>query len=184
MHATVPEEHRNEAPFPHSSSPCFTPGIAHTPRRVYLSLLASRSDSSRHRMSSSRTVFPALASQLSRFFGFRLSHRTWALDVADDGAGGVVHELDADLGHATAGAWKISPLTSSSIACAFSLSESWNRTGAAEDAGDLDELDGNPFAHTLASVSLPMLPPGAGAAFRRSSANSLGRVHLCESGIV
>merc|ERR1712080_314219 len=82
-------------------------------------------------MSSSRTVFPALASQSSRFFGFRLSHRTWALDVADDGAGGVVHELDADLGHATAGA------------------------GAAEDAGDLDELDGN-----------------------------LGRVHLCESGIM
>jgi hypothetical protein len=33
-----------------------------------------------------------------------VSVRTWALDVADDGAGGVVHELDADLGHATAGA--------------------------------------------------------------------------------
>jgi hypothetical protein len=27
---------------------------------------------------------------------------TWALDVADDAAGGVVHELDADLGHSTA----------------------------------------------------------------------------------
>lgn len=34
----------------------------------------------------------------------RVADRTWALDVADDGAGGVVHELDADLGHATAGA--------------------------------------------------------------------------------
>lgn len=27
--------------------------------------------------------------------------RTWALDVSDDGAGCVVHELDADLGNAT-----------------------------------------------------------------------------------
>ena len=37
-------------------------------------------------------------------FGIGVAVRTWALDVADDGAGGVVHELDADLGHATAGA--------------------------------------------------------------------------------
>lgn len=43
---------------------------------------------------------------------------TRALDVADDAAGLVVHELDADLGDTTA------------------------RTGAAEDAGDLDQLDG------------------------------------------
>lgn len=33
---------------------------------------------------------------------------TWALDVPDDAAGGVVHELDADLGHASTGAWSIS----------------------------------------------------------------------------
>jgi hypothetical protein len=42
----------------------------------------------------------------------------WALDVADDGAGGVVHELDADLGDTTTG------------------------SGAAEDTGHLDELNG------------------------------------------
>jgi hypothetical protein len=29
---------------------------------------------------------------------------TWALDVTDDGTGGVVHELDADLGDTTTGA--------------------------------------------------------------------------------
>lgn len=36
--------------------------------------------------------------------GFKeiISH-TWALDVADDGARGVVHELDADLGDTTTG---------------------------------------------------------------------------------
>jgi hypothetical protein len=28
----------------------------------------------------------------------------------------------------------------------LSLSISWDRTGAAENAGDLDELDGNPFS--------------------------------------
>lgn len=57
-------------------------------------------------MSSSRTVgFLMLASGVSRWgFRSRCRFRTWALDVADDGAGGVVHELDADLGHATAGA--------------------------------------------------------------------------------
>jgi hypothetical protein len=42
----------------------------------------------------------------------------WALDVTDDGTGGVVHELDADLGDTTTG------------------------SGAAEDTGHLDELNG------------------------------------------
>jgi hypothetical protein len=56
-------------------------------------------------MSSSRTVFLLLASGVPwGWFAVSVSVRTWALDVADDGAGGVVHELDADLGHATAGA--------------------------------------------------------------------------------
>lgn len=41
-----------------------------------------------------------------------------ALDVTDDAAGGIVHELDADLGDTTTGA------------------------GTAEDTGDLDELSG------------------------------------------
>ena len=42
----------------------------------------------------------------------------WALDVADDGTGLVVHELDAALGDTTTGA------------------------GSAKDTGDLDEVDG------------------------------------------
>lgn len=52
-------------------------------------------------MSSTRTVwFPELA---NRSFGVGESgeSRTWALDVADDGAGLVVHELYADLGDTT-----------------------------------------------------------------------------------
>lgn len=46
------------------------------------------------------------------------SLRTRTLDIAHNGAGGVVHEFDADLGNAAAGA------------------------GAAENARHLDELDG------------------------------------------
>ena len=42
----------------------------------------------------------------------------WALDVTDDASGLVVHELNANLGNTTA------------------------RASTAEDAGDLDELDG------------------------------------------
>jgi len=42
----------------------------------------------------------------------------WALDVADDGSGGVVHELDANLGNASTGA------------------------GTSKDTGNFDQLDG------------------------------------------
>lgn len=98
MHAAVPaEEHRNEA------SSAFP-----------LALLQSHRS---HTHAFARlTEPPGLALGLEKAENVVLAN--WALDVADDGAGGVVHELDADLGHATAGA------------------------GAAENAGDLDELDG------------------------------------------
>jgi len=58
---------------------------------------------------------PSLTLRLEQAQNVVLAH--WALDVADDAAGGVVHELDADLGHTS------------------------TRTGAAEDSGNLDELD-------------------------------------------
>ena len=89
------------------------------------------------------------------FSAFRV--RTWALDVADDAAGCVVHKLDADLGHATTGACIFVRLCPSRET--FS-SMSRKRTGAAEDSGDLDELDGNPtlsvslqFMHVQRSLS-------------------------------
>lgn len=88
--------------------------------------------------------------------------RTRALDVADDAAGGVVHELDADLGHTATGAYlQSAKIPQSAMWSSFnfffceimergggaSRSEAegreGRRTGAAEDTGDLDELDGN-----------------------------------------
>lgn len=35
----------------------------------------------------------------------RYQRRTGSLDITDDGAGGVVHEFDADLCHAASGTW-------------------------------------------------------------------------------
>lgn len=40
-------------------------------------------------------------------------NRTWALDVTDDRTGGVVHELDTDLGNTSTGTCKLSELLSS-----------------------------------------------------------------------
>ena len=87
---------------------------------VYLRRRASRSDSSRHRMSSSRTIRRGKsAKEISKEYLSQASQKlTRALDVPDDGTGLVVHELDTDLSDTTA------------------------RTGAAENAGHLDELDG------------------------------------------
>lgn len=91
----------------------------------------------------------------------RGERHTRALDVTDDAAGGVVHELDADLGHTATGACSPQEVSISQAVLhiaidwmAFSASEGRGearrqgerqdrRTGAAEDAGDLDELDGN-----------------------------------------
>ena len=40
---------------------------------------------------------------------------TWALDVTDDAAGSVVHELDADLGDTTTGSYKLKCSLESSL---------------------------------------------------------------------
>lgn len=65
---------------------------------------------------------------------------TWALDVADNAAGCVVHELDANLGNTTAGACVllILPIFStkpSSLRPLFGFKNSL-RTGTAENYGD------------------------------------------------
>lgn len=81
-----------------------------TTSTIYRSLLASRSDSSRQRMSFSRTVTSQHLSPTSRCRRVR----TGALDVADDAAGSVVHELDAALGNTTTGAC---PSQNSTLMC-------------------------------------------------------------------
>ena len=60
----------------------------------------------------------------------------------------------------------------------LSLSISWDRTGAAENAGDLDELDGNPVRNM--SVFRNSWWSSIPAAVQR---NSLGRVHFGGSGL-
>lgn len=90
--------------------------------------------------------------------------RTSALDVTDDGAGLVVHELDTALGDTTTGAciaislhflhflvsWAVQASRRAPGAAMHlpSASSSWaasvrgSRTGSAKDTSDLDELDG------------------------------------------
>lgn len=64
---------------------------------------------------------------------------TWALHVADDASGCVVHELDADLSHTTTRACALSEISAlSQISFSFAF-----HTGTAEDSGDLDKLDGD-----------------------------------------
>jgi len=101
-------------------------------------------------MSSSRTVNFMLApahSTISLFNIFSAAgfesirlHRTWALDVADNASGCVVHELNSDLSHTTTGTYSIIP----SVPCPFchSMCE-FERTSTAQNPGDLDQLDGN-----------------------------------------
>lgn len=36
----------------------------------------------------------------------KIGNRTWALDVTDDGTGGVVHELDSDLSNTSTGTYR------------------------------------------------------------------------------
>lgn len=77
--------------------------------------------------------------------------RTSALDVADDGTGLVVHELDTALGDTTTGACRdhCQPGNSLTLAMLFfqrvgcSKFRESSRTGSAKDTGDLDELDGS-----------------------------------------
>ena len=85
------------------------PGPYRSPGRIdYLSLLASRSDSSKQRISSSRTCQNGISSLVFTRGYQMLGVSYWSLDVPDDGSGLVVHELDADLGNATARAWHTS----------------------------------------------------------------------------
>lgn len=67
---------------------------------------------------------------------------TWALDVADDAAGSVVHELDADLGDTSSRACKI-PSECLLFLLLFAHFLIFH-TGATENSGDLDELDWDP----------------------------------------
>ena len=64
-------------------------------------------------MSSSRTISVSVCALCSYAFrsvaGIAVYvglYRTWSLDVADDGAGGVVHELNTDLGNTSTGTCK------------------------------------------------------------------------------
>ena len=66
---------------------------------------------------------------------------TWAFDVADDAPGGIVHELHADLCHASSRACPTLELRSPSSAPTLDYRQ---HTGTTEDAGDLDELNGGP----------------------------------------
>jgi hypothetical protein len=69
-----------------------------------------------------RELFAGLSQTPGLTLGFEEAENVvladWALDVADDGTGLVVHELDTALGDTTTGA------------------------GSAKDTGDLDEVDG------------------------------------------
>lgn len=71
----------------------------------------------------------------------RTVEHTRALDVADDGTGGVVHELDAHLGDATTRTC-IEGIHQS-LPHLGRLYRGLGHTGSAEDSGDLDELDGS-----------------------------------------
>ena len=77
--------------FPLPIFPHVTPG-------AYLRRRASRSDSRRHRISSSRTVKYLAAA----FFVSWSKIPTWALDIANDRSGLIIHELDTHLRNTTA----------------------------------------------------------------------------------
>lgn len=138
----------NEIPFSRSTSHSLRP-------HPYLNLRASRSDSSRQRMSSSRTVRYLLAKMASLTIPshncvswiFRASLRdgglrTWALDVADNASGGIVHELDSDLSDTSTGAYLTKQSAStSSHSSPFPLPV--QHTSSAQNTSDLDQLDGN-----------------------------------------
>lgn len=126
----------------------------------YLNLLASRSDSSRQRMSSSRTENidvsfiahqePAdlrLASSSCMLRDIRgkefCAVRTWAFDVADDASGGIVHKLDSDLSNTSSRTYIPSesiPLYLRPCPC---CRDRIVHTGTAQDTGNLHKLDGD-----------------------------------------
>ncbi len=74
-------------------------------------------------MSSSRTMYLSVCrirqSRSMAVVASLLEYiRTWTLDVADDGTGGVVHELNTDLGNTSTGTCKMSELRPDLCFCA------------------------------------------------------------------
>lgn len=105
--------------------------------------------SSRTRYSMLVTLFLMLLSSASdrledRISGGGRESHTGSLDVADDGTGLIVHELNANLGNTTAGACKsqFSPFIAAPNAWLPAESLSVRRTSAAQNAGDLHKFDG------------------------------------------
>lgn len=77
--------------------------------------------------------------------GIRSESRTWALDVANDGAGLVVHELYADLGDTTTRTCRFpagSAGRPSGVGGTKIKSMPGGPTGTAQNAGNFDKLDG------------------------------------------
>lgn len=142
----------NEIPFSCSTSHS-------SPLRPYLSLRASRSDSRRQRMSSSRTERRFVSScahsssfilQIHRSTQLRFreylevgENHTWALDVADNASGGIVHKLNSDLGDTSTGTYMRNPSASSYFYPSSASLCNVEPTSAAQDTSDLDQLDGN-----------------------------------------
>lgn len=82
-----------------------------------------------------------LHSSSSSYFFVTVGRHTGSLDVSDDRTGRILEEFDADLGDTTARACGLP------LAFLFSGHPDGHgalllRTGSAQDAGDLDELDG------------------------------------------
>lgn len=103
-------------------------------------------------MSSSRTISVSVCALCSYAFrsvaGIAVYvglYRTWSLDVADDGAGGVVHELNTDLGNTSTGTCEYVRTSFLSYMLSRHRSQRLFRgvvhTGTAQNAGDLNELD-------------------------------------------
>lgn len=103
-------------------------------------------------MSSSRTIpvsvcalFLAFSQYIARIAVAAGCNLTWTLDVADDGTGGVVHELNTDLGNTSTGTCKyvrtVVLEVYSSPPSGGRLFRGAEHTGTAQNAGDLNELD-------------------------------------------
>jgi hypothetical protein len=101
VQAAVPEKeqhHRNEAPS------TFLLAMLFQFQKSHMHAFARLSEAAGLTLGLEEAENVILTDCRSLMLASGCSLHTWALDVADDGAGGVVHELDADLGHATAGA--------------------------------------------------------------------------------
>lgn len=107
----------------------FSPG-------TYRNLLASLSDSSRHRISSTLTIATVSVFGLDRRL---FCQPTGTLHVSNDASACVVHELDSDLGNTTSRAC----IATQSVLCFLSSPVYRAHTCSAEDSGDLHELDGD-----------------------------------------